>query len=625
MTPEAITTFLTGYLHSLSEETRNEKRGTRYGFDQIVLQLAQAEKWFPLRLAFHRGGHGSDPKPKKEAEHGVDLKFLSADGHTLIVFALKDEPLTYRNWESEKFHSDLHRASEQDLTRAELRGVKTVRIILAYNKGEEEQGVEAFNTFVKSRGDRVGGGRKLTFERWNLETLTALVHAKLLGSPAIVPERFFHSFSYLCWQVADFSHGSPQWEDVLIPDWKAFLQEVLTDPINERSVRLISIALLVLRSHGKTEPAFETGWIELLECAVLALWRTTRRSKDKKVARVAMDVWVTLYLGGLEAYYERNAALLQTEHSLAVGSNGEFGEATAVFYSYWHMARLGILALSFVELEGMAKPDASEPMRRGFQKVLGWLVGLINANPATRRPLLDIHHVELFLFWRVMRCAGRTEEVGRVFSDLHLRLLHRRLGNGGIRLIDQSNSWPNLFEFIATGEEPSESFGRSSYLLQMLIEICVGGLGPGGPGLARQIYGHLIEGRGDDGKSFEFAERVELQSWVPPDDWADRVLEGAVGYSGICVSLNSYYDFRDNERSDFPARVEGFVEQTRAAHPFKQPMGIPATVLVLACILHRSPLPPEFWRMGLFTPANETKAEAKATSGKRKTGAKRKR
>jgi hypothetical protein len=140
----------------------------------------------------------------------------------------------------------------------------------------------------------------------------------------------------------------------------------------------------------------------------------------------------------------------------------------------------------------------------------------------------------------------------------------------------------------------------------MVIEICVHGLGPNGSDLLRQIHLHLIEGKGDDAKSFEFPERVELQSWVPPKDWADRVLDGPVGNDGICVTVNGYYDWNQEDRSDLPARVESFVAQIRKAHPFDRATRLPATVLVLACILHRSPLPPEFWRTGLFDAAAET-------------------
>lgn len=493
MTPDSITTFLNGYVHSLAEETQTDKRGRRFGFDQIILQLAQAEQWLPLRLAFHRGGRRGAPKPKKEAEHGVDLQFLAADGLTMFAFVLKDEALTYKNWENEKFHSDLSRAAEQDLSAPELRSVKEVRVILAYNKDEEEEGIEEFDRFVASRGKRIGKAR-LHFERWNLDEIVRRVRAQLLDSPGLLPEHFFHSFSYLCWQVADFSHGSSQWREVLIPDWKEFLNDVLRKPVTERSIRLVSVALLVLRSHGKSGPAFETGWIELVEWAVIAVWRASRKkNKDTKVMTAVMDVWIRLYLTSLESFYEKHSKLITTQDGLAVGYHGAFNEAAAVYFTYWHMARLGILAMFFFELYTMTTGEAAKAPRKGFLKVLGWLVGLVNANPASKRPLLDIHHIELFLLWRALRFAQRSAEAFSFFADMYERLLYRRFGQGGQRLIDQSNSWQNLLEFIATGEEPSEAYGRSSYLLQMIEEICARDFGADGHALLRKIHRNLVE------------------------------------------------------------------------------------------------------------------------------------
>jgi hypothetical protein len=610
MTSDSITTFLNGYVHSLAEETRTDKRGRRFGFDQIVLQLAQAEGLIPLRLAFHRGGRRGAPKPKKEAEHGVDLKFQTPDGQTLLVFVLKDEPLTYRNWEKEQFHTDLRRASEQDLTAPELRRVKEVRIILGYNKDEEEEGVEEFDRFVASRGKRIRSAR-LRFERWNLDELVRRVRQQLLNSPGLLPEQFFHSFSYLCWQVADFSHGSPQWNEVLVPDWKEFLKDVLKDPVNERAVRLVSIALLVLRSHGKAEPAFETGWIELVEWAIVALWRSTVRTrKNEKVVAAVLEIWIKLYLTSLELFYEKNSKLLNAEHSLAVGHFGSFSEVVGVYFTYWHIARLGILGLFFFELYNRAQAETAEAARKGFFKVLNWLVGLMNSNPASRRPVLDIHHIQLFLIWRMLRCAQRAPEALAIFTDIFQRLLYRRLGQGGQRLINQSNSWAHLLEFIATGEEPSEAYGRSSYLLQMIAEICARDFGADGHELLRRIYRHLIQGIDDNGNSFEFPERVELQSWAPPDRWAEKVLRGYVGHQGVCITVNTYYEESNPDLSDLADRVSSFVLQTRAAHPFKQTRGIPASVCILACLLHNSPLPPEFWRIGLY----DTKDDAVGAS-----------
>ena len=49
------TSFLTYYIRSLGERTRDEKRGTKLGFDWIIYNLALAEDWSPHRLPFLRG------------------------------------------------------------------------------------------------------------------------------------------------------------------------------------------------------------------------------------------------------------------------------------------------------------------------------------------------------------------------------------------------------------------------------------------------------------------------------------------------------------------------------------------------------------------------------------------
>jgi hypothetical protein len=36
------------------------------------------------------------------------------------------------------------------------------------------------------------------------------------------------------------------------------------------------------------------------------------------------------------------------------------------------------------------------------------------------------------------------------------------------------------------------------------------------------------------------------------------------------------------------------------AQDFKFPEGLPLSVIILACLKHRSPLPPEFWRLSIF-------------------------
>ena len=65
---------------------------------------------------------------------------------------------------------------------------------------------------------------------------------------------------------------------------------------------------------------------------------------------------------------------------------------------YWHMGRLGILGTAVLQLADVADSDNSKKsLMIACQKVVNTVIGMVNANPACLRPMLDIHHIELFL------------------------------------------------------------------------------------------------------------------------------------------------------------------------------------------------------------------------------------
>ena len=204
------TSFLTYYIRSLAERTRVEKTGTKFGFDWIIYNLALASDWVPHRLPFLRSGADDFSQTKSENEFGIDFAFLSSDKHCLIVFVLKDEVLKSTNWTQHDFDSDLRRAVAPDLSSDETTEVKEVRVILAYNKDEDNAGVELYNRLIASLGTKVGDNCSLKFERWNLTRITEQVRDTLL-SASLLPQAFFSHFSYLCAQFGDFRHGSDQW------------------------------------------------------------------------------------------------------------------------------------------------------------------------------------------------------------------------------------------------------------------------------------------------------------------------------------------------------------------------------------------------------------------------------
>jgi hypothetical protein len=108
----------------------------------------------------------------------------------------------------------------------------------------------------------------------------------------------------------------------------------------------------------------------------------------------------------------------------------------------------------------------------------------------------------------------------------------------------------------------------------------------------------VVKGIGDDGQRLT-KEEIDLQSWVPPEDWSDRILREAV-LDGIAITTGNFERMAEKAKP-LAERIRDFVEQTRRKHPWEAPGGdVPFAAHILACIKHRSPLPPEFWRGTVF-------------------------
>jgi len=603
MSDEFRTSFLTYYIHSLGERTREEKRGTKFGFDWIIYNLALAEDWTPHRLPFLRAGSSETSTPKTEAEFGVDLAFLSADQKTLRVFVLKDEVLNNANWGAENFDIDIRNASAPDLSRPELCSVTQVEVILAYNKDEDRTGIELFDRRAASLGTRVGDHASLRFDRWNLTAIVNRVKASLL-TPSLLPQRFFSHFSYICAQFADFRHGSDEWAHQLIPNWRRFLESLLTENIDERCVRLIPVALLILQEHGKENPTVETAWIDLIEWGMLAAWRVVQAAPNKNAIGAAVwQMWNKFYVAELERYYGAHASDLQVRYSLDIRLSGSFVDtiATAVV-AHWHLARLGILGIAYAESLPKETEDDARRRRDASIVVSNWVVGLLRANPSALRPLIDLHHIELFLTWACLWRAGRIADIVTWMTMLCNRLLMRRSGSGEIPFIEGGNVTELVFEYVASGEKPDEFCDTSSVYLTCLMEmICALPPADRDP-LLKNVYTRLVLGRADCGTQMEHCEPIDLMTWIPPTDWGDRVLTQSLDHEGECTTIHlaSFDGTEPSTGSDIADVLNKLVAETRKKREWKCPKGMPMAVVILGCSKYRSPLPPEFWREVAF-------------------------
>ena len=595
MNQEAVRSFVTYYIQGLAERTRREKSGTKWGIDWGAYNLGLAKFGKPVRLPFLRSGGAGFPKSKVEAEFGVDLAFLSDDGCHLSIFVLKDEPLTNSTWTGNDFDRDLRMAMAPDLDAEGLEQVNAVTVILAYNKDDQQNGIEAYNRLVATAPRVLRNDVSLQFLRWNLSELVEQTIRHVL-SPSLLPERFFGQLSYISAQAADFPHGSDAWEQQLVPNWKQFLDDVLSCSAGTRGPTLIPVALIILRQHADSNPSAETGWIDLIEWAAIALWRFQVQKVDRDIAEAVRRFWRDFYVPELERFYRTHIDDLAMEQAVdqVTASGGFVGTVAAAYVAYWHIGRLGLLAMS-------ADESSEEPRLRApvLDEVANWTAMFINASPAILRPLLDIQHIEFFLLVEVFRRAGRINELVNLLRPLVDRLYLRRIGHSDLPFLDGNNSLDNVFEQVAAKPDQSLLLTQSSFFVLMLLEICCLLPRASCMEIMSLIHRRLVLGAFDAGPEGD-CKPLHLMSWFPPANWVQQVFTPD-GEAGQSIAVQPFADERDPPAQRILDGVEQLVAQMRgAAPPIQFREDIPLGAAVLASLRFKKPLPPELWRRWAF-------------------------
>lgn len=611
MDPDLRKSFLTYYLESLYERTRLEKTGAKWGLDWVIYNLGLLLYGKPVRLPFLRTADGEYSKSKNEAEFGVDLAFVNEDHQTLTIFVLKDEPLTNRTWTDHDFLRDLEMASRPNLGAEGLAEVKHVVIILAYNKDDEANGIEAYDRFVQASNPTLRNNISLRFERWNLSDLVEKTLGHML-TPALVPQRFFGQLSYLCAQAADFRHGSDPWEQQLVPAWKRFLQDVIGEEAGERGIALIPIALIIIRQHAANNSSVQTGIIDLTEWAAISLWRLAAESKDRRTKLKVMEFWVGFYIGELERFYNEQMPLLAAEQSIdQVAGASYVGAVAASWIGYWHLGRLGLLSYSFSELLQTEGQEKQRDRQLALRKVASWIAQLANANVCIYRPMLDIQHIEIFLAVAAWGNAGRMREAASFFVPLTERLYLRRIGGADLPFLDGHNSLESVFEQVAAKSEDKVIVTDSSFFVLMLLELCCYHPPAERDDLLAHIHRRLVLGAYDVGEDNE-NRPIDLISWIPPRDWETKVLSGYVD-DGDVVSVQPFAESRDAKGAEIYSGLQHLVSQMRSTPLLELKSGVPLGALMLASLRHRSPLPPDLWRESAFP--REVSADKPSASG----------
>ena len=360
-----------------------------------------------------------------------------------------------------------------------------------------------------------------------------------------------------------------------------------------------------------------------MEWGMLAAWRVLQTTKKKKpIEKAVWQIWIEFYLAELERYYGVHHKDLSVGFSLAKLRTGSYVDAIAsAVIAHWHVARLGILGLSYATWLPDKTKEEKETREHALVTVSNWLVELLNANPSSLRPLIDLHHAELFLAWGTLLHVHRFEDLKKVLFMLSNRLFTRRFGQAHIPFIDGRNSIETVFEFAATHEKPDEFCDTSSVYLLCLMELVCILPDEDRDTLLLQIFQTLVMGHADDGEPVPECSPIDLMMWCPPDDWGEKVLVKSLSNEGECatISLGKPGQFEPTSGTEIADELKKLVDETRRKRKFESAAYLPMAAAVLGCIKHRSPIPPEMWRGGSFGPP-----ENEATSRHHRKKAKKK-
>lgn len=609
--------FLFEYIRSLKERSRFEKTGFKNGLDWLIFQLGIQKDWLSIRTPFSIDSERK-LKPKSEGELGVDVSFLSKDRKTLYLFVLKDEKLNNTNWMKADFDTDIKKAANPNMKQEGLEKVQIVKIITAYNKDEDRNGVQLYedliNTYSKQFGDKNQYERK--FERWNLSKIAEEIGSYLI-TPELLPNQLTSQFRYICSQIKDFDYCSREWINQLEPNWKNFVEAVLGNDINGNKINLLALSIYMLKDSWKSEEKSYAGWIDLVEWAMLALWRHYHKlgdnKKDKQIKAQIFSVWGRAYVAELEMYFIKVDPVLRTQHGLSLGNlsfDMNLVPINDAFRAFWHMGRLGLLSIAPQEID--LGENFEKIMKERIIKISELLVDFLRANPATSRPLIDLHHIELFLVWLILYQAGREDEINIWLIELENVLTIRRFSNSvNLPFIQSSNDLDSLVEYMVRGGEHVESEESSSYLILMLIELCFSlSNSKQRDDLIERFVRRLVKGIDDNGESYKTKDknvksRIDLLSWSPPENWEEKLISGSLAGEGVGITTGNFERYDDSETKPLPERIKSFINSVRNKFPQEAPQILPLSVCILACLKHKSPLPPEFWRGTIFASATE--------------------
>ncbi len=585
--------FLREYLQSLKEDGE---------LDWVIANIGIAKGWSVLRLPFGRSENGKIKLKKGESEFGIDLSFFADnDRKELVIVALKDERLTSVTWKKENIQNDLLEAISVPLERKPYQKVEQIVLIFAHNKDENRDGDEAYERFASQHRfneTRTDGTRvPVRHERWNLERICYEIETNIFTAD-ILPRQFTGALHYLCSQIKEFEFGSTKWVQITQPTWTHLVKSVLKTENRDRAILTINFCLSVIKLAFDEKPhsnGISPGYIDLYELGMLAA---------SHICEGKVELYNQTRLGYfevLQSYFQENVAVFRCPDAFDQASFMGLTAIRSAHLAFWNMGRLALFIRLMYEIQGeLPSQELKSAFRPEIDHWVNLLIVSLMNNDAIFRPLIDLHHIELYLIWSVMIHEGKIPDIHEWLQKLTQFLAVRRSPNQVWELpfIESYSRMDLVAEFAVTQQRPIGFMDQTSYLVMMLVELS--SILP--PEQHREIVVEIVSSIVMPSivlkEKHEAVEPLKLVSWAPPANWATEILNGGMAREGT-LKVVAWYGRTTEEIAD---ELIETVRNARLKSDSIDAFGESPVIQILASVRYRSPLPPVFWRRGIKAP-----------------------
>jgi hypothetical protein len=455
------------------------------------------------------------------------------------------------------------------------------RIILVHNGTVGETIRERVDGFCKEAKEKRG----VEIDRWDLSGLCNLFHEHLVGERLLAEPGLQHllraTLVFLDVPEYDLKHFKDL-VNAILPKSEAREHAV------QQAFRTLRLVLRMVHAYAR-EAGNLTPAVVAHEYALLRIWHWML-SEKLLTSMCKKEIGLTLreYVGVAVAYVQKIDPWLRRRYGLALG-----GPSAIVEYPLRTFSVLGHLSGLLL----LCGPGDATIRQWLHDRLLSTIIN----NPASKRPLLDDHSIEIALVAIALLSSDDRESArGWVREQIDRMVFRKQIGR---RLPELNNNLEAVLELEATGKAPFFYEDSSSCLMYILMELT------------------LLT---DDKETYEeyaphFRETgVDLQLWYPPDDVESELFGQEVTRGTTETSI------------PLPDSFEVFVEEVKERHQrfdilqlrtLQEGWGF---FVYLACKHFRTPLPPTMWRClippvteGPRTSGNQTESRAPGDHGGR--------